>query len=1028
MRRGLFRGALTFFLLGSELIAVLSAQQLATLTVSVTDQTSAGIPLARLTVKNTETGAKRTDFCNAAGLGVISGLPAGNYELTVDAAQFSPYRATLILAVGQIASLPVTLGVNVLKEQIEVREAAQGIDTQKSEISQLIEREKIADLPIAGRDFIDFVLLTPTANVGRSTAVGSQSPFTETVLQLSFAGLRETHSSFFAIDGVDYTTSISGVQRISPSQDWVQEFRVVDSPYNADNGRNLGSAVNTVTKSGTNDVHGSLYDYFRNNSLDAKNLLAAPGFNTLRFNQFGANVGGPLRRDKTFYFVGYEGQRRAESPIYSSFILHCIDATGCFAPGTPSINQIKQSLGLQPESLGAILEVDDFDKLIGKSTTMLTDKTTLNVGYLFNDERKQHTPGAAPGEGLPSSYRDNPVRDQTVYANLFHLFTSHWSSDGLLNFGQRTFRLNPVGAGFEPSISVPDLLSSGGFQGSVRYYSERHSQVSENLTDVHGNHTLRFGAEFQPVWISAQTTFMSPGFGVFTPQSFFGTGPFSGPPFGPGTAVQFLFLEPRDLFGQQIPQRTLPFQSGLYAGPAALDFENSTQLNFWHKLFSIYAQDQWKARPSLTFTLGLRYDVDFFPSASDVRLVGKLHPTNYGNVQPRASLAYSFRGGKGVVRAGFGLFTGPFDYSDLLVSWQGASPLTSMNQPLLSAFADPANNLVGFGPSGIVGAAGPFLAGSGFRNLSEKGTYPSPNSLLQFPLGYAQLKFTNAYAEQGSLEVENQIAKDLYVSVGYQFVHGLKLPLYSSINGVPSGTLPSGVQSFVPADTKFGFTFLATPSAYSIYHGGVASVRKNFAHNYSLLANYTFSKSIDLSTDVQLTDTPMDYLHPGRDRAIGDNDIRHRFVLALLGESPADWPLLFRNFKVSMLNSLQSPRYFTILAGFDVNGDGDPFPDRVSNIGRNTYRGAASYTTDVRAQRTFKLTERLKGEASVEVFNLFNRQNVEDIDTAYGAAVFSGPVPRVFGDGISSQANPTFGTPKFVAPARQIQLSLRAIF
>ena len=163
---------------------------------------------------------------------------------------------------GQIASLSVALAVTGLREQVDVREAAQGIDTQESEVSQVIGRDKIADLPIAGRDFIDFVLLTPTANVGRSTAVGSQSPFTETVLQLSFGGLRETHSTLFALDGVDYTTSISGVQRISPSQDWVQEFRVVASPYSAENGRNLGSVVNTVTKSGTNGDHGSLYEYF----------------------------------------------------------------------------------------------------------------------------------------------------------------------------------------------------------------------------------------------------------------------------------------------------------------------------------------------------------------------------------------------------------------------------------------------------------------------------------------------------------------------------------------------------------------------------------------------------------------------------------------------------------------------------------------------------------------------------------------------------------------------------------------------
>jgi hypothetical protein len=121
-------------------------------------------------------------------------LPAANYKITVEAAQFSSYRANLTLTVGQTATLPVTLGVSSLKEEVEVRETAQGIDTQASEVSQVIEEQKIADLPIAGRDFIDFVLLTPAANIGRSTAVGAQSPFQETVLQLSFGGLRETHS------------------------------------------------------------------------------------------------------------------------------------------------------------------------------------------------------------------------------------------------------------------------------------------------------------------------------------------------------------------------------------------------------------------------------------------------------------------------------------------------------------------------------------------------------------------------------------------------------------------------------------------------------------------------------------------------------------------------------------------------------------------------------------------------------------------------------------------------------------------
>src|SRR6516165_847195 len=172
---------------------------------------------------------------------------------------------------------------------------------------------------------------------------------------------------------------------------------------------------------------------------------------------------------------------------------------------------------------------------------------------------------------------------------------------------------------------------------------------------------------------------------------------------------------------------------------------------------------------------------------------------------------------------------------------------------------------------------------------------------------------------------------------------------------------------------------MASPSGFSIYHAGTVSVRKPFARYYSVLANYTFSKSIDLATDVQLTDSPMDYLRPQLDRAVGDNDVRHRLVLALLADSPDSWTAALRKVKFSMLNTLESPRYYTIFAGFDVNGDGFPFSDRVGTIGRNTYRGDASYTTDIRLQKAFQVRERWETAASVEVFNLFNRPNVKTI-------------------------------------------------
>ena len=1016
-------GAAVLFLLWSWNA---KGQELATLKVTVNDQTGAVIPGASVTLRNTQTGAQRSDVSESHGLSVIAGVPAGNYELTVEAKGFTTRKLPVSLSVGQTASLVVTLGVTVT-QQVEVQEVAQGIDTEKSDISQVIDTTKIDDLPISGRDFIDFVLLTPSVNVGRSTAVGAQSPFTETVLKLSFGGLRESHTSFFALDGIDYTTSISGVQRISPSQDWVQEFRVVDSPYTGDNGRNLGSVVNTVTKSGTNEVHGSAYEFFRNNNLDANNLLAAPGFNTLRFNQFGATVGGPIRKDKTFYFLGYEGQRRAESPVYSAFIINAINTPGLFGPGSPSINQVKQDLGLQPESLNSILTIDDYDKVIAKTNNIFSDKTFLNITYLFNDSRKKNARGAAPGEGLPSSYRDNPVRDQTVYGNLIHVFNHDLTSETLVQYGRRTFNLEPKGLGFEPALGIPDLLSSGGFVGSVRFYREQHFQVAENITYTRGNHTFRFGGEVQPIWTGTQVPLFSPGFAIFAPQTFFL------PPPNDGTPVAFLFLEPRSLFGTQIPNRDPNFEAGLYAGPSEQTFNDATTVNYRHILWSLYAQDQWKARPNLTFTLGLRYDVDNLPSGSDLKQIGGFHPTQYGNVQPRAAFAYAFNGGKGVLRGGFGLFTGPFVYSDILVSWVGASEFTPFTQPFLPDFSNPSQNLIGFGPSGAVGDAPIFPLRSDFVNFVTKGMYPAPTQLGQVPLGYAKKDFPLPFSEQASVELEHQLGKDFYMTLGYQWQHASRLPVYSSINGAPQPgcdlLVSSGCkQFFAPLPEPFGFVLYVKPIGFSIYNAGTLSVRKAFSHHFNFLANYTYAKSIDIATTVNLPNTPENYLHPEFDRAVGDNDIRHRFTLAFLTESPKEWPIYFRDFKFSTVTSLQSARFFSINAGFDTNGDSFPFPDRVGVSPRNSYKGDPYYDVDLRLQREIPFTERIKGEASIEAFNVLNRPNVEDVDHVYGAPDFIGAVPREFGDHISSPGNPTFGSPKFASPARQLQLSFRVTF
>jgi hypothetical protein len=1019
------RGAL-LILFAAVAASAASGQQFATLTVTVVDPSGSSVAQAKVSARNTDTGVIREGISDKAGSAVIPGLVAGSYTLTVDADTFAPYSVPLALTLGQLAAVRVPLQVRGVNERVEVNESTPAVDSERTVGSQVINPRQISNLPISDRDFIDFVLLTPTATVGRDTSTAAQSAFQETMLEISFASLRETHSTFYGLDGVDYTTTVSGVQRASPSLDWVQEFRVVTGPDAAGGGLNLGATVNTITKSGTNTLHGSLYDYVRNSSLDANNLLSAPGFNTLRFNQFGATLGGPIRKDKAFYFLGYEGQRRAESPIYSHFILKCINAEGCLGPGTPSINTVKQDLGLSPENLGSILLINDYDKTFGKLTDVFNDRSTLSVGYLYTNLRNENTPAASPGQGLPSSYRQNPIADQTVYGNFFHLFSPGLTSESAIAYGHREFHMNPVGAGFEPAIDVADSLYSGGFLGGVDFYREIYFPVAQAMTYTHGSHSIKFGGGFEPIWFAAQTPYFTPGVGIFSPQSFFGAGQFAG--FGPGTAVEFLFQQTRADFGTQVPQRNLPWESGFYNGPNGPAHQAADQVAFWHKLVDFYVQDQWKVQPNLMLSYGLRYDIDFLPSASDLRILGKMNPTSFGNVQPRVGLAYAFREGKGVVRSSFGLYNGSLEYSSLVNGWHGAAPFTTMNQPLIPQFSDPANDLVGFGPAGMVGTAGPVLAGAAFSNFTHTGTYPVPSILKQFPLGFTKRNFPFSYSELASLEVQNELGNGWNLTLGYRYVHASRLLSSNTINGVPDGFLPDGVQKFSPADPNFGFVLYATPSGWSIYNAVFVSLQKDFAHHYSLMANYVYGKSIDVATENQLQDEPQDYLNPALDRAVSDNDVRNRLVLTIMASAPATWIAPLRNFQFSMLNTLQSPQYYSILAGSDINGDGFPFNDRVGGIGRNTYRGDSYYDTDIRVQKLLSLNERINVNLSAEALNLLNRVSVQDVDQVYGNGEFLGPVPKSYGDGIASPANPTFGSPTFAAPARQFQFSLKLQF
>src|SRR5215467_1399231 len=286
---------------------------------TVQDASGRTVAGASVTLRDVGTNLTYTATSNSSGFYVVPNLPHGEYELTVQNSGFAKYvRTGISLSVGQTATVDVSLKVAAATEVVTVTTEAPPVEPTRSETSQVIDTVQIQGLPTNGRQFVDFALLTPGVATGRTSI---QSTFTETeVTRISFGGMRDL-SNAVTVDGADYVNESTGSQRATPSQEAVSEFRVVNNSFGAEYGRALGGIVNVVTKSGTNTFHGSLYEYLRNNVTDAKSIVSLPGFDTLRQNQFGGTLGGPIRKDKTFFFLNYEGQRRGQSPTYPGLLV-----------------------------------------------------------------------------------------------------------------------------------------------------------------------------------------------------------------------------------------------------------------------------------------------------------------------------------------------------------------------------------------------------------------------------------------------------------------------------------------------------------------------------------------------------------------------------------------------------------------------------------------------------------------------------------------------------------------------------------
>ena len=1009
------------------------ASQVVTVTVQgrVYDSSGAAIPQATVTAVNADTGLSRSATANAVGDYQIVLLPPGDYTVTADKVAFQKSAKRIHLDIGAVGSLDFSLSPGQVIAQVEVQDVGELAEPTRTTVSSVIDEQKIEKLPVNGRQFIDFALLAPGVTIGDTTS-GSTDVIIEPVTKLSFAG-QNIHYNFVAIDGADNMSTASGIQKTTPSQEAVQEFRVINSDYSAQFGRAVGGIVNIVTKSGTNRLHGSAYEYFRNDAMDATNALAA-GFNKLRQNQFGGTLGGPIQKDRTFFFGNYEGQRHVESPFYNSAVLEHLT----------EINDTKVNVfGLPPENL-RVNRTINYDNLLFRLDHSFSERQVLFVRYFFNDQRSANLSPLNDGFDLPSGFKNNSLRDQSVVGNLTSVFSSSLVNELRLQYANRRFDFPTVST--QPHLEVANVFTMGVNRGNPDLYTEGRFELADTVTKTLGSHTLSFGGDFNHV----NTTESFPLFYPF--EADFGSlDAFTGNDFVGAPHPFVIFFERFDTAsGFNEPT----FDTAVYQGTSiAPAIRNQAEGTMGHTYEGLFVQDKWRATSSLTVNYGVRWQGETWPSAAIN------NPLK--NFDPRAGFSYAIPGSHSVViRGGAGLFHGMIP-SPLLMCQIPSCGGTIGKFPGRENKQDDLNaktRLSAFGadPFTMAGALGGLLG----PTVGSTATYPDP-ALDAVIVRFAK-DHKPAYGAQLSFGVEVQPFKDTVLDVTGLHVRGIHLGSFYNVNQPdPFGQLPfhdsrgnTGMKNMycvnfpctppviAPGVRCAIFTGCPVPSGFlgfavdfeadskwdSQWDGLLVTFNKRMTKHLGWGASYTWSKGIDNGPNPSFVLIPQDTCCFDKERAVSADHVAHRFVGNATVAGPTHMNVLVDNWELGLIVSLQTPHYFTKFSGFDSNGDIFGNNDRVGIEGRDTFRGDTYQSVDVRISRSFSLREGLELHAMAEAFNLLNTLNVNYYNTAYGASDFcpaGGPAycpATLYKEG---SPNPSYGTPRSIFNPRQIQLALR---
>ncbi len=1063
MRMVFARAAVLAVMTGFSSLAAGQDGSTAAIRGTVVDASGARVSGAVISVINPETAFSRRVVTDRDGHFSADFLLPGSYDLTANATGVSKLYALLrkkgiTVEVGGAVELELKLRLEA-DETVDVSGETPLVDTKKSEVSHTIDELTIQEVPLNGRRFVDLSLLTPGVSTDPRGLTSASNG------DLAFGGVRGYHTNFL-VDGSDNNNAFFGQARgryrapFQFSNDTIQEFRVSSNSYSAEQGRSGGAVINVVTKSGTNHVHGKIFYYLRDSTFAAR-----PPFVSFKpedtQHQFGFTVGGPIKRNRIYYFAGFD-QHIFHVPNVVEFADGSTVLTPVFRPpfSTPPTDyevtdqaQVFDAAAQLTKSAGtfraALLGNAGFGKLDINLSSSQQLTLRVNTSRYYGDNNVFFDPASPVTNSALSHNGTEEVKSESVGANLLSAFSPRWSSHLRVQFSrddQDSF------ANSDDVLSrIRNVLDSFGRASILPRRTDEHRLfVAETMSREWHRHSLRFGGDVSINWISNYFP------QLFGGEYFFdniGVNPFTFVP----QPVGGLKLSPLRAYAHSVPR----FYLQNFGNP---DSHPDTQE------YSGFVQDSIRVSDHFALNLGLRYDLQVFrgdltknplwPGAGQV-------PLDTNNFAPRVGFAYSIGNDKPLVlRGGYGLFHArvPQIYNSAVERNNGID-----NQSL---FLDNQNFF-----DNLIFPTYP----DPLTDCSQQSTCPVPDvaaARVKANVSAFSENFQTPSVHQANLSVEREIVARTAISASYLFVHGehlirardvnlprptdLTYPVfddsgiftgnYFTIQSFGTWQLTPSVDCpafFVPCvnDVQrpiptLGAINLFESQSSSVYNAFTLSARRRMSNGIALTLAYTWANAIDDAQDSPTTGTSQvqNSFATQSERGRSSIDQRHRLVLSWVAE-PRPFhrehqvlKAIFNDWKFSGLITAGSGRPLNARIIGDPNRDTNGDSDRLPGARRNSFTGPDYASTDLRLTRELFTHERFKLELLVECFNTFNRDNqrVDVTDDGFtnnaGQFVFGTHTIASKVYPASFQTSASFLKPTSAYAPRQLQFAVKLSF